>query len=151
MRGYWLARSGRRVLFVEKGRSTLPRGARHDSLFDAEVAELPASRSVEAYYDALARAGRSTDEVEDISRRFSRRFVPFIGSGTGGRAIYGLVCERFLFAIPPPGRTFATRAIPLCRMPGRLPTSKCGPGAQRVRSCWGSRPARSPAAGGGRG
>ena len=44
----------------------------------------------------MARGGRSTDEIEDISRRFSKLFVPFIGSGTGGSsALYGMVCERF--------------------------------------------------------
>ena len=44
----------------------------------------------------MARAGRCTDEVEDISGGRSRRFVPFIGSGTGGSsALYGMVCERF--------------------------------------------------------
>jgi choline dehydrogenase-like flavoprotein len=96
MLGYSLARSGRRVLFVEKGRSTLPGvpGTIRSSM--PETAEPTAGRSAEAYYDALARAGRSTDEIEDISGRFARRFVPFIGSGTGGSsAIYGMVCERF--------------------------------------------------------
>ncbi|WP_375489233.1 GMC oxidoreductase [uncultured Mycobacterium sp.] len=96
MLGYSLARSGRRVLFVEKGRSTLPGvpGTIRASMPEAE--ESMAGRSAEAYYDALARAGRSTDEVEDISGRFSRRFVPLVGSGTGGSsAIYGTVCERF--------------------------------------------------------
>jgi choline dehydrogenase-like flavoprotein len=96
MLGYSLARSGRRVLFVEKGRSTLPGvpGTIRSSM--PEVAEPLATRSAEAYYDALARAGRSTDEIEDISGRFSRRFVPFLGSGTGGSsALYGMVCERF--------------------------------------------------------
>src|SRR5271163_5132654 len=94
--GYWLARSGRRVLFVEKGRSTLPGvpGTIRSSM--PEFAEPRAGRSAEAYYDALARAGRSTDEIEDVSGRFSKRFVPFIGSGTGGSsALYGMVCERF--------------------------------------------------------
>ena len=44
----------------------------------------------------MARAGRTTDEIEDISGRFPKRFVPFIGSGTGGSsALYGMVCERF--------------------------------------------------------
>ena len=96
MLGYSLARSGRRVLFVEKGRSTLPGtpGTIRSSM--PEVAEPLAGRSAEAYYDALARAGRSTDEIEDISGRFPRRFVPFLGSGTGGSsALYGMVCERF--------------------------------------------------------
>lgn len=96
--GYSLARSGRRVLFVEKGRSTLPGtpGTIRSTL--PELAEPHAGRSAGSYYDALARAGRSTDEIEDISGRFTRRFVPYLGSGTGGSsAIYGMVAER-LFA-----------------------------------------------------
>ena len=96
MLGYRLARSGRRVLFVEKGRSTLPGTPGTIRSAMPELAEPLAARSAEAYYDALARAGRSTDEVEDISGRFPKRFVPFIGSGTGGSsALYGMVCERF--------------------------------------------------------
>lgn len=94
--GCRLAQSNRRVLFVEKGRSTLPGipGTIRSAM--PELAEPLAVRSAEAYYDALARAGRSTDEIEDISRRFPKRFVPFIGSGTGGSsALYGMVCERF--------------------------------------------------------
>ena len=96
MLGYSLARSGRRVLFVEKGRSTLPGAPGTIRSSMPEVAEPLASRSAEAYYDALARAGRSTDEIEDISGRSSRRYLPWIGSGTGGSsALYGMVCERF--------------------------------------------------------
>ena len=96
MLGYQLARSGRRVLFVEKGRSTLPGTAGTIRAAMPELAEPQASRSESSYYDALARAGRTTDEIEDISGRISKRFVPFIGSGTGGSsALYGMVCERF--------------------------------------------------------
>jgi choline dehydrogenase-like flavoprotein len=96
MLGYSLARSGRRVLFVEKGRSTLPGTVGTIRAAMPEVAEPRAYRSAETYYDAMARAGRSTDEIEDISGRFPKRFVPFIGSGTGGSsALYGMVCERF--------------------------------------------------------
>lgn len=94
--GYSLARAGRRVLFVEKGRSTLPGapGTLRSSM--PEVAEPRACRSPETYYDVLARSGRSTDEVEDISGRSPERFVPFLGSGTGGSSsLYGMVCERF--------------------------------------------------------
>ena len=94
--GYQLARSGRKVLFVEKGRSTLPGTPGTIRSAMPELAEPRASRSEAAYYDALARAGRTTDEIEDISGRGSKRFVPFIGSGTGGSsALYGMVCERF--------------------------------------------------------
>ena len=94
--GHRLARSGRRVLYVEKGRSTLPGAPGTIRAAVPELAEPQAGRSAETYYDALARAGRSTDEIEDISGYFSKRFVPFIGGGTGGSsALYGMVCERF--------------------------------------------------------
>lgn len=96
MLGYALAQAGRKVLFVEKGRSTLPGtpGTIRESM--PELAVPSAGRSKETYFDALARSGRSTDEIEDISGRFSRRFVPLLGGGTGGSsAIYGMVCERF--------------------------------------------------------
>ena len=96
MLGYQLARSGHRVLFVEKGRSTLPGTPGTIRAAVPELAEPRAYRSESTYYDALARAGRTTDEIEDISGRTSKRFVPFIGSGTGGSsALYGMVCERF--------------------------------------------------------
>lgn len=96
MLGYSLARSGRRVLFVEKGRSTLPGAPGTIRSLMPEVAEPKACRSVETYYDVMARSGRSTDEIEDISGRSSHRFVPFLGSGTGGSSsLYGMVCERF--------------------------------------------------------
>ena len=94
--GYQLARSGRKVLFIEKGRSTLPGSAGVIRSAMPELAEPSVARSEAAYFDALARAGRSTDEIEDISKRRPKRFVPFIGSGTGGSsALYGMVCERF--------------------------------------------------------
>ncbi len=96
MLGHSLARAGRNVLFVEKGRSTLPGTPGTIRAALPEQAEPLAYRSPEAFYDALARAGRSTDEIEDTSGRFPKRYVPFIGSGTGGSsALYGMVCERF--------------------------------------------------------
>lgn len=96
MLGRRLAQAGRKVLFVEKGRSTLPAAPETIRSAMPEVAEPRAGRSAGSYFDALARAGRSTDEIEDISGRFSKRFIPFIGSGTGGSsALYGMVCERF--------------------------------------------------------
>ncbi|SBS75570.1 Glucose-methanol-choline oxidoreductase [uncultured Mycobacterium sp.] len=108
MLGYRLASSGRRVLFVEKGHSTLPgvpgtiRGA------VPEQAEPQAYRSEQSFYDALARAGRTTDEIEDISARSAKRFVPFIGAGTGGSsALYGMVCERFFARDFTPRQNFA--------------------------------------------
>jgi len=108
MLGYRLARAGRRVLFVEKGRSTLP-GA-PDAIRGGmpELVDPPTCRSGATYFDALARAGRSDDEITDISGRFPRRFVPFIGAGTGGSsALYGMVCERFFAADFTPREHFA--------------------------------------------
>ena len=106
--GYALARAGRRVLFVEKGRSTLPGVPGTIRAAMPELAEPQTSRSAETYFDALARGGRSTDEVEDISGRSAKRFVPFIGSGTGGSsALYGMVCERFFARDFTPRQNFA--------------------------------------------
>ncbi|MDA4110874.1 GMC oxidoreductase [Mycolicibacterium holsaticum] len=121
MVGYSLARSGRRVLFVEKGRSTLPGTPGTIRSAMPELAEPAAARSADAYLAALARAGRSTDEVEDVSGRIRKRFVPFIGSGTGGSsAIYGMVCERFFVAdftprqnFPNPGDSTVPEAWPI--------------------------------------
>ncbi len=108
MLGYSLARSGRRVLFVEKGRSTLPGTPGTIRSAMPELAEPLARRSSETYYHALSRAGRSTDEIEDISGRRSKSFVPFIGSGTGGSsALYGMVCERFFAQDFTPRQNFA--------------------------------------------
>lgn len=107
MLGYRLARSGRRVLLVEKGRSTLPGAPGTIRAAMPEVAEPRAYRSTSTYYDALARAGRCTDEVEDVSGRFAKRFVPFIGGGTGGSsALYGMVCERFFASDFTPRQNF---------------------------------------------
>jgi choline dehydrogenase-like flavoprotein len=107
MLGYQLARAGHRVLFVEKGRSTLPGTPGTIRAAVPELAEPRAYRSDSSYYDALARAGRTTDEIEDISGRTSKRFVPFIGSGTGGSsALYGMVCERFFVGDFTPRQNF---------------------------------------------
>lgn len=96
MLGHRLARAGRRVLFVEKGRSTLPGAPGTIRSAMPEIAEPQAARAKNTYFDTLARGGRSTDEITDISGRGPKRFVPFIGSGTGGSsALYGMVCERF--------------------------------------------------------
>lgn len=96
MLGHSLARAGRKVLFVEKGRSSLPGAPGSIRSAMPELAAPLASQSDEVYRDVLARSGRSTDEIEDISWPRPRQFMPVLGSGTGGSsAIYGMVCERF--------------------------------------------------------
>lgn len=108
MLGHRLARAGRRVLFVEKGRSTLPGTPGTIRSAMPEMAEPKASRSKKTYYETLARAGRSNDEITDISGRFPRKFVPYIGSGPGGSsALYGMVCERFFVDDFAPRQYFA--------------------------------------------
>ncbi len=108
MFGLSMARSGRRVLFLEKGRSTLP--ATPDAVRSAmaELAEPGKTRNQREHFALLERAGRSTDEIEDVSGRRPKRFVPYIGSGTGGSsALYGMVCERFFAQDFTPRQNFA--------------------------------------------
>jgi choline dehydrogenase-like flavoprotein len=93
--GHALAQQGRSVLFLEKGRSHL--FADPAAIFGGQVENnldlYPLSES-EARA-ALARGGRSTDVVEDVTGKRPKTFTPFIGSGTGGSsALYGMVCER---------------------------------------------------------
>jgi choline dehydrogenase-like flavoprotein len=127
--GYSLARAGRRVLFVEKGRSTLPGVPGTIRAAMPELAEPKAYRSAGTYYDALARAGRTTDEITDTSRRIRRRFVPFIGSGTGGSsALYGMVCERFFARDFTPRQNF--------RNPGESSVPEAWPVSYEQLSPW---------------
>ena len=95
--GYALAKSGKRVLFCEKGRSHLEadgaalRGAYAETLFPRPEAPTPAHRAI------LSRAGRYCDEIVDRSNATARTFLPFVGSGTGGSSgLYGMAMERFL-------------------------------------------------------
>ena len=93
--GYTLAKAGKSVLFCEKGRSHLKDksalcGDYAETFF--EKPEVPRPKHCEI----LARSGRCFEEIEDLSNVRSRRFIPFIGSGTGGSsAIYGMALERF--------------------------------------------------------
>lgn len=97
--GYALAKGGQRVLFCERGRNSMARpGARIEDYPELHARDKGAvldARSV----DLLAGAGRYTDEVIDESTSRHRRFVPFVGSGTGGSsALYGMAMERFAAA-----------------------------------------------------
>ena len=93
--GYAMARAGKSVLFCEKGRSHLfgndaLRGAYAESFFPRHECPKAGRR------DILLRAGRFSEEIEDISSGKPRRFIPFIGCGTGGStALYGMALERF--------------------------------------------------------
>lgn len=138
MLGHRLARAGRRVLFVEKGRSTLPGAPGTIRSAMPEIAEPQAARAKNTYFDTLARGGRSTDEITDISGRGPKRFVPFIGSGTGGSsALYGMVCERFFVDDFTPANTSPTPVSPPCRRRGRSLMTSWRRGTRRQRSCSG--------------
>ncbi len=119
--GYALARAGKRVLFCERGRSHLTdsqalRGNFGEMFFDRH--EAPA----EKHAAVLARAGRFTEPVEDRSGPRPRRYIPFIGCGTGGSsALYGMVLERFYPEDFSPGRQ-QTHPID-ANLPDRWPVS----------------------------
>ncbi len=104
--GYILARAGRKVLFCEKGRSYLnDPGARCGNY--AEVFKGHRGVPTPADRDAMAAAGRWWDEIHDVSQGRTRRFIPYIGSGTGGSsALYGAALERFFPADFTPARNF---------------------------------------------
>jgi choline dehydrogenase-like flavoprotein len=93
--GFALARAGKSVLFCERGpaffdRAATLRGNFAETFFDAP--DVPRLK----HHDTLCRAGRYADEVADTSAARTRRFIPFIGSGTGGSsALYGMALERF--------------------------------------------------------
>lgn len=92
--GYALARAGKKVLFCERGRTSWNSEALRGSFAEACVAASEDSHIHEK--EILARAGRWSDEIEESSSGKPRRFIPFLGSGTGGSsALYGMVLERF--------------------------------------------------------
>jgi choline dehydrogenase-like flavoprotein len=104
--GSALVKAGKRVLFVEKGKSNLTgqaglRGAYAETFFHR--AEVPGPR----HQSILSQAGRYWDTIVDVSGQRPRRYVPFVGSGTGGStALYGMVLERFFEADFTPRRYF---------------------------------------------
>jgi len=93
--GYALAKQGKSVLFVEKGKSHLNQNISLKGDF-AEHFFLQMENSQLTHKQILERTGRWNDEIEDVSDAQSHSIVPFIGSGTGGStALYGMALERF--------------------------------------------------------
>ncbi|MFK7976872.1 MAG: GMC oxidoreductase [Halioglobus sp.] len=97
--GLELARRGASVLFLEMGQSHLD--SRHtlsgnfaETFLDSQkMREQPDTHRRET----LISAGRYCRPIEDSSNPAKpKRFIPFIGSGTGGStALYGMALERF--------------------------------------------------------
>lgn len=99
--GYALARGGWRVLFCEAGRSSLENA----SALRGAYPEMQFSAGGVPREDLLRAAGRCSEMIEDVSRDVAKRYVPFIGAGTGGSsALYGMVLERFFPADFEPAR-----------------------------------------------
>lgn len=95
--GLELARAGRRILWIERGRSHLHRDQPEKAIF-GETVERHAQRmgwNDRARKAALALGGRNRDVFEDVTKAKPKRFIPDLGSGTGGSsALYGMVLER---------------------------------------------------------
>jgi predicted dehydrogenase/choline dehydrogenase-like flavoprotein len=94
--GYALARTGKRVLYLEKGRSSILGSRPIEGGYPEEMFDLARLTSNE-HDELLARGGRNTEWFEDTTPgRRPKKFRPIMGSGTGGSsAIYGMVTERF--------------------------------------------------------
>ncbi len=93
--GYALAKTGKRVLFCEKGKSHLSMSGSLLGKY-AEMFFDPVTVPQLQHRDILSKAGRYCDQIEDKSQPRSQKFIPFIGSGTGGSsALYGMALERF--------------------------------------------------------
>ena len=95
--GHALAKAGKSVLFLEKGRVQLKgncdsiSGRYAEDFFDTE-----ASQPENSHRDILRRAGRYWEKILEVTSDRPYAFSPFIGEGGGGSsALYGMVMERF--------------------------------------------------------
>jgi len=89
--GYALAKSGMRVLFLEKGMSRLL----NNKMIQGEFAETAFQRQ-HSKQAVLKYAGRVSGSIQDKSRLVANAFTPFIGEcGGGSSALYGAILERF--------------------------------------------------------
>lgn len=92
--GYELAKGGKRVLFVEKGTSRESPDAINGQYPEALICNLKTSSLTKE--EIFKKSGRSSEYIEDRSKKRPKRFIPFIGEGYGGStALYGMVMQRF--------------------------------------------------------
>jgi len=98
--GWAMARAGRSVLFLERGRNLLG-----DDRLAGDYPEMLARRQQWPKEELLARAGRWNRPILDVSKTRARAFIPFIGSGSGGSSsLYGAALERLFPQDFEPGR-----------------------------------------------
>jgi choline dehydrogenase-like flavoprotein len=96
--GHELARLGRRVLFLERGRSNLSSSSGAIEGRYAEQAFDFGTASDADYAEKMARAGRISHWIDDVKpvKKGKHLFRAILGEGTGGSsALYGMVTERF--------------------------------------------------------
>ena len=97
--GHALAKAGQRVLFCERGLNYLAGAGALTGVYAEESGPDPGGVSGASFQDRLVKAGRHFDEVIDASGPHTRRFLPFVGAGSGGSsALYGMAFERFAAA-----------------------------------------------------
>lgn len=97
--GHALAKAGQRVLFCERGLNYLAGAGALTGEYAEERGLDPGGVRGASFQHWLVKAGRHCDEVIDESGPHTRRFLPFVGAGSGGSsALYGMAFERFAAA-----------------------------------------------------
>ncbi len=105
--GYAMAKAGRSVLFVEKGRSYM----RDPDVVEGDWLEFLTEAQGGPTAEQKLRAGRFDEPVLDVSEAKPRPLKPMLGTGSGGSsAIFGMVMERFFPSDFTPGRYFRDAA-----------------------------------------
>lgn len=101
--GHALAKAGKRVLFLEKGRAPFLHADSLRGVYPEMHFSCVEAPTTALHAPLLAQAGRCYDELRDDQRSF----IPFIGCGGGGSsALYGMAMERFFPADFEPGQHF---------------------------------------------
>lgn len=95
--GHALAKAGKKVLFLEKGRSRLKSycdsitGKYAEDYFEKNILQSDTNSC-----DILRKAGRYSQKIQEATPARPYVFSPFLGEGSGGTsALYGMVMERF--------------------------------------------------------
>jgi choline dehydrogenase-like flavoprotein len=118
--GYALAKAGAKVLFLEKGLSSLA----DKNMLPGNYAETNALIQKNTdWTNTLKRSGRYYTPLHGISSGQSKAFNPFMGMGTGGSsALYGAILERFQPEDYAPGQ-FYTNSHESVSIPQNWPVS----------------------------
>jgi len=90
--GYSLAQAGKKILYIEKGYSELSLKGKFPEPYLSSFDRLSSKDK-----ELLKRAGRYTEELQDISiANHKHSFIPLLGQGAGGSSLlYGAALERF--------------------------------------------------------